>query len=49
MSTQVDVAPASARQDTGPEEYDVVILGGGTGSTARGMDVRWRREAGGGD
>jgi pyruvate/2-oxoglutarate dehydrogenase complex dihydrolipoamide dehydrogenase (E3) component len=33
MSTQVDVAPASARQDTGPEEYDVVILGGGTGST----------------
>jgi len=33
MSTQVDVAPASARQGTGPEEYDVVILGGGTGST----------------
>jgi pyruvate/2-oxoglutarate dehydrogenase complex dihydrolipoamide dehydrogenase (E3) component len=29
----VDVAPASARKGTEPEEYDVVILGGGTGST----------------
>jgi pyruvate/2-oxoglutarate dehydrogenase complex dihydrolipoamide dehydrogenase (E3) component len=33
MSTQVDVAPASARKGTEPEEYDLVILGGGTGST----------------
>ncbi len=33
MSTQVDVAPASARKGTEPEEYDVVILGNGTGST----------------
>ena len=33
MSTQVEVAPASARKGTEPQEYDVVILGGGTGST----------------
>ena len=33
MSTQVEIAPASARKGTEPQEYDVVILGGGTGST----------------
>jgi pyruvate/2-oxoglutarate dehydrogenase complex dihydrolipoamide dehydrogenase (E3) component len=33
MSTQVEVVPASSRKGTEPEEYDVVILGGGTGST----------------
>jgi pyruvate/2-oxoglutarate dehydrogenase complex dihydrolipoamide dehydrogenase (E3) component len=33
MSTQVQVAPASSRKGMEPEEYDVVILGGGTGST----------------
>jgi pyruvate/2-oxoglutarate dehydrogenase complex dihydrolipoamide dehydrogenase (E3) component len=33
MSTQVDVVPASSRNGTEPEEYDLVILGDGTGST----------------
>jgi pyruvate/2-oxoglutarate dehydrogenase complex dihydrolipoamide dehydrogenase (E3) component len=33
MGTQVDVAPTSLRKGKDPEEYDVVILGGGTGST----------------
>jgi pyruvate/2-oxoglutarate dehydrogenase complex dihydrolipoamide dehydrogenase (E3) component len=33
MSTQVDVAPASSRKGREPEEYDLVILGDGTGST----------------
>jgi pyruvate/2-oxoglutarate dehydrogenase complex dihydrolipoamide dehydrogenase (E3) component len=33
MNTQVDVVPASSRKVTEPEEYDLVILGGGTGST----------------
>jgi pyruvate/2-oxoglutarate dehydrogenase complex dihydrolipoamide dehydrogenase (E3) component len=33
MTTQVDVAPASSRKGTEPEDYDLVILGGGTGST----------------
>jgi len=33
MSAQVDVAPALSRKGTEPEEYDLVILGGGTGST----------------
>jgi pyruvate/2-oxoglutarate dehydrogenase complex dihydrolipoamide dehydrogenase (E3) component len=33
MSAQVDVTPASLRKGTEPEEYDLVILGGGTGST----------------
>ncbi len=33
MSTQVEVAPALSRKGTQPEEFDLVILGGGTGST----------------
>jgi pyruvate/2-oxoglutarate dehydrogenase complex dihydrolipoamide dehydrogenase (E3) component len=33
MSTQVSAAPASSRKSTEPEEFDLVILGGGTGST----------------
>jgi pyruvate/2-oxoglutarate dehydrogenase complex dihydrolipoamide dehydrogenase (E3) component len=33
MNTTEDVSPAQLLKDTKPEEYDLVILGGGTGST----------------
>ena len=35
-----NVPPAQSSKKTDPEEYDLVILGGGTGSTNRCLDPR---------
>ncbi|HEY4950665.1 MAG TPA: FAD-dependent oxidoreductase [Candidatus Acidoferrales bacterium] len=44
MSTQVDVAPALSRKGTEPEEYDLVILGDGTGSTLTAWTFAGQRQ-----